>query len=51
MTTIGAFASFIFASNPGLASLGEVALISLGAVLVATVFWLPALYRARYGTT
>jgi uncharacterized protein len=47
MTTIGAFASFIFASNPGLSSLGEVALISLGAMLVSTVFWLPALYRAR----
>jgi uncharacterized protein len=47
MTTIGAFSSFIFAKNPGLASLGEVALISLGAMLVCTVLWLPALYRAR----
>jgi uncharacterized protein len=47
MTTIGAFASFTFAGNPGLASLGQVALISLGAMLLSTAFWLPVLDRAR----
>ncbi|NLY94188.1 MAG: MMPL family transporter, partial [Myxococcales bacterium] len=47
MTTLGAFASFVFASNPGLTSLGNAAIIMLGSMLVATTYWLPAVYRAR----
>ena len=43
LTTMGAFGSLMISSNPGLASLGQLAVIALSATLVATLLWLPAL--------
>jgi len=42
-TTVAAFGSIMVASNPGLASIGSLALITIGLTLVANVVWLPAL--------
>lgn len=45
LTTALAFGSMITASNPGLASLGWVAVFTVCAVLGANMAWLPALLR------
>jgi uncharacterized protein len=41
MTTIVAFGSLAMASNPGLVSLAEVAIISMGSTLIVNLLWLP----------
>jgi len=43
LTTMGAFGSLMISSNPGLGSLGLLAVIALSATLLATLLWLPAL--------
>jgi hypothetical protein len=41
MTTIVAFGSLWMASNPGLVSLAQVAILSMGSTLVVNLIWLP----------
>lgn len=41
MTTIVAFGSLWMASNPGLVSLAQVAILSMGSTLVVNLVWLP----------
>jgi len=41
-TTLAAFGSILVAKNPGLASIGSLALITIGFTLLANVVWLPA---------
>lgn len=45
LTTIAAFGSLSIASNVGIASLGQLAVLTLGATLLANLVWLPALLR------
>jgi len=45
-TSMAGFGALAAAENPGLASLGWVALITLGMTLLANVVWLPAVLRA-----
>lgn len=45
LTTLAAFGSLIAAENPGIASLGSLALMALGSALVANLVFLPALLR------
>lgn len=53
MTNIGAFSSFAFAENPGLSSLGKLAFITLGSILLTTLVFFPALLLllSRRGAT
>ncbi|MEM7447361.1 MAG: MMPL family transporter [Myxococcota bacterium] len=41
-TTVAAFGSIMIAGNPGLASIGSLAVITVSMTLLANVFWLPA---------
>lgn len=43
MTNIGAFSSFALAGNPGLSSLGKLAFVTLGSILLTTLIFFPAL--------
>ncbi|MFK8003280.1 MAG: MMPL family transporter [Polyangiales bacterium] len=43
LTTMCAFGSMLISQNPGLQSLGTLAIVTLGATLVANLLWLPAL--------
>ncbi|MFT5353212.1 MAG: putative RND superfamily exporter protein [Polyangiales bacterium] len=43
LTTMGAFGSMLISQNPGLQSLGTLAIVTLGATLFANLLWLPAL--------
>lgn len=45
VTTVVAFGSLMVASNPGLASLGKVAVVTLTATLLVNLLWLPALLK------
>lgn len=42
LTTMGAFGSMLISRNPGLQSLGTLAIVTLGATLLANLIWLPA---------
>jgi uncharacterized protein len=46
VTTLAAFGSLSLARHPGLASIGHLALITIGMTLLANLFWLPALFAA-----
>ncbi|MEM1414763.1 MAG: MMPL family transporter [Myxococcota bacterium] len=46
LTTMAAFGSLMVASNPGIADLGRLALLTIGSCLVTNLLWLPALVRA-----
>lgn len=48
-TTAAGFGSMIVASNPGLVSLGELSLVTLGCSLLANLVWLPALMYWLFG--
>lgn len=45
LTTMTAFGSLAIAAHPGLASLGQLALLTIGCSLFGNLLWLPALYR------
>ena len=49
LTTTAGFGSMVVAQNPGLVSLGALAIISLSAALVANLVWLPAAMLAFKG--
>ncbi len=49
LTTMAAFGSLVFASNPGLVSIGQLALLSLSWTLLANLVWMPALLRMMAG--
>ncbi|MEO0323969.1 MAG: MMPL family transporter, partial [Myxococcota bacterium] len=46
LTTMAAFGSLMVASNPGIADLGRLALLTIGACLLTNLLWLPALVGA-----
>lgn len=43
LTTIAAFGTLMISTNPGVVTLGELALVTIGLSLVTNVLWLPAL--------
>lgn len=45
LTTLAGFASLLVASNPGLVSLGQVAIISMAFTLLVNLVWQPAFLR------
>ena len=49
LTTMAAFGSLMVAANPGIADLGRLALLTIGACLTTNLLWLPALVRALGG--
>jgi predicted RND superfamily exporter protein len=42
LTTVAAFAALLTARNPGLASLGKAAILTMGSTLLVNLVWLPA---------
>lgn len=49
LTTAAGFGAMVVASNPGLRSLGELAMIALGCSLAVNLLWLPAFMYLRHG--
>jgi predicted exporter len=46
-TTVAGFAALLLAANPGLVSLGKVAVVTMGSTLVVNLLWLPRWIAGR----
>jgi uncharacterized protein len=44
LTSIAAFGALVWSNNPGLGSIGSLAMLMLGTALIANLVWLPSLY-------
>ena len=49
LTTAAGFGSMVVANNPGLVSLGELAIVTLSCALLSNLLWLPAWMYTWYG--
>ena len=47
LTTVGGFGALLICVNPGLVSLGALAMLALGGALVANLVWLPLWLRGN----